>query len=72
MPAAVPAIPPKPKIAAMIAITKNVNAHPNMINTSCRCPLPQLGIRLLKPVGQPTPTALAWGPHLLCDVSQMR
>ena len=27
---AVPAIPPKPKIAAMIAITKNINAHPNM------------------------------------------
>jgi len=32
MPAAVPAIPPKPKIAAIIAITKNVNAHPNIIN----------------------------------------
>lgn len=32
MPAAVPAIPPNPKIAAIIAITKNVNAHPNINN----------------------------------------
>jgi hypothetical protein len=31
MPAAVPAIPPNPKIAAMIAITKNVNAQLSMI-----------------------------------------
>ena len=31
MPAAVPAIPPKPKIAAMIAITRNVNAQLSMI-----------------------------------------
>jgi len=36
MPAAVPAIPPKPKIAAIIAITKNVNAHPNMMNRTTR------------------------------------
>jgi hypothetical protein len=32
MPAAVPAIPPKPKIAAMIAITRNVNAQLIMIH----------------------------------------
>lgn len=29
--AAVPAMPLKPKIAAMIAIIKKVRAHPNMI-----------------------------------------
>ena len=33
---AVPAIPPKPKIAAIIAITKNIKAHPNMLLTSPR------------------------------------
>jgi hypothetical protein len=36
MPTAVPAIPPKPKIAAIIAITKNVNADANMINPYAR------------------------------------
>jgi hypothetical protein len=30
MPAEAPAIPPKPKIAAMIAITRNMTAHLNM------------------------------------------
>lgn len=49
---AVPAIPPNPKIAAIIAITKNINAHPNMILTSAApgsffhqvCPYLQEGI----------------------------
>ena len=33
MPAAVPAIPPKPRAAAISAITKNVKAQDNMIET---------------------------------------
>jgi hypothetical protein len=38
MPAAVPAIPPKPKIAAMIAITRNVNAQLSMLKPRPRNP----------------------------------
>ncbi len=48
MPAAVPAIPPKPKIAAIMAITKKINAHPNMIHTSA-------GPRALSIGSLPTP-----------------
>lgn len=33
MPTSVPATPPNPKIAAMIAMTKKVNAHPNLLLT---------------------------------------
>jgi hypothetical protein len=34
IPAAVPAIPPKPKIAAITAITRNTTAHDNMLKSS--------------------------------------
>jgi len=44
MPAAVPAIPPKPKIAAMIAITRNVNAQLSMIKRSVRVGTTQSGL----------------------------
>jgi hypothetical protein len=47
MPAAVPAILPKPKTAAMIAITKNINAQLSMIKVR-RCDLTsQSGFSLL-------------------------
>jgi hypothetical protein len=32
MPAAAEATPPKPKMAAMIAITKKINAHLNIVS----------------------------------------
>src|SRR5512140_50616 len=59
MPAAVPATPPKPKIAAIIAITRNVNAHPNMVLTSDRTSRTAMRFR-------PTPRARPpWGADLL-------
>ena len=37
IPAAAPAIPPKPKAAAIIAIIKNTNAQPNIILSLAFC-----------------------------------
>ena len=45
---AVPAIPPKPKIAAIIAITMNINAHPNMQYSQVPLALSPLGFVLLR------------------------
>ena len=74
MPAAVPAIPPKPKIAAMIAITRNVNAQLSIIkvrvvqwplNRVCCYSARQADPPLSGPTWLKLRNVRMWGPYLL-------
>jgi hypothetical protein len=67
MPAAVPAIPPNPKIAAMIAITRNVNAQLSMIQN-------RAAVGLLNRVSSHFGLSCRppWGSHLLSRYQKQR